>query len=283
MIRRLVLAAFVLAGCRSSSTTKCLDPKDESPHCQAAAAEVAKGSDALPSPATPGSPADTKAPTPGTALVFSAATDTSVTVSWGPASDDVTPVEKLEYLLARANDIDLMGDLKTNLAKVEIVRDWTPASVTFPNAPLTAGATTHFGVLVRDAAGNVAAYEPKTPSPNEAAPSETPTPVPTSTTAPAPALAITAPSGGTVTSFKPYAITWTSTSIAAAETIAIAFTTNDGASWTTIAAAAPNSGTYEWSVASPFAPAAKVRLQLVSDPSVESVSATFKIASELPP
>lgn len=103
------------------------------------------------------SAADTTAPTPGTGLTFSSITSSSITVSWGAATDDVTPQASLQYKLVRSstNNIDTVANAEANGTTV---LDWTTNDLTEAASSLSSSTTYWFNTLVKDAAGNKAAY-----------------------------------------------------------------------------------------------------------------------------
>lgn len=104
---------------------------------------------------------DTTAPTLGSAISFSGISDTTITVSWGAASDAGTTAANLQYRLVRAatsTAIDTVTEVDAAGAGVTVVDDYT-ANLTSRNVTgLTASTTYFFAVVVRDAAGNKAIY-----------------------------------------------------------------------------------------------------------------------------
>jgi hypothetical protein len=106
---------------------------------------------------------DTTAPTLGSAISFSGISDTTITVSWGAASDAGTTAANLQYRLVRAATsaaIDTVTEVDAAGAGVTVVDDYT-ANLTSRNATGLAATTTYFfAVVVRDAAGNKAIYTP---------------------------------------------------------------------------------------------------------------------------
>ena len=99
---------------------------------------------------------DTTAPTLGSAISFSGISDTTITVSWGAASDAGTTAANLQYRLVRAATsaaIDTVTEVDAAGAGVTVVDDYT-ANLTSRNATGLAATTTYFfAVVVRDAAG----------------------------------------------------------------------------------------------------------------------------------
>jgi hypothetical protein len=105
---------------------------------------------------------DSTAPTVGTALAASSITTTTLTLSWGAASDTVTSTGQLQYKLLRAADstqLDTIAeaDAITGAGKM---MDWTAGTTSFNGTGLTEGTSYAFAVLVRDAANNMSLYTP---------------------------------------------------------------------------------------------------------------------------
>ncbi len=110
-----------------------------------------------------GGSSDTTAPTPGTAISFSGISDTTITVSWGAASDAVTPAANLQYRLVRAAtsaEIDTVAEVDAAGGGVTVIDDYTTNLTSRNVTGLTASTTYFFAVVVRDAAGNKAIYAP---------------------------------------------------------------------------------------------------------------------------
>jgi hypothetical protein len=121
---------------------------------------------------------DTTPPTVGTAISFSGISDTTVTVSWGAASDAVTATANLQYRLVRATSsaaIDTIAEVDAAGGGVTVIDDYTAALTSRNVTGLTASTTYFFAVVVRDAAGNKALYTPQ--SATTAAPGTTASPV----------------------------------------------------------------------------------------------------------
>lgn len=107
--------------------------------------------------------ADTTAPTAGTAIAFSGISDTTITVSWGAASDAATATANLQYRLVRAATsaaIDTVAEIDAAAGGVTVVDDYTSALTSRNVTGLTASTTYFFAVVVRDTAGNKAIYTP---------------------------------------------------------------------------------------------------------------------------
>jgi chitodextrinase len=106
---------------------------------------------------------DVTAPTLGSALIFSSVADTSLTVSWGAADDDVTDGASLEYKLVRAassSDIDTLDEVEAITAAPGLIADFAPGLISAPVTGLSASTSYAFAVVVRDAAGNERLYTP---------------------------------------------------------------------------------------------------------------------------
>lgn len=105
---------------------------------------------------------DSTAPTVGTALTASSITTTTLTLSWGAASDAVTGVGQLQYKLLRAADsvqLDTITEANAITGSGKMM-DWTAGTTSFNGTGLTEGTSYAFAVLVRDAAGNMSLYTP---------------------------------------------------------------------------------------------------------------------------
>jgi len=107
-------------------------------------------------------PVDTTAdvaPVPGNGgtLVLSDVQDSSLTLSWAPASDNTTDQTDLEYrvVMSQSDNIATVEDAATNGTQV---LNWTADTTAVEVSGLSADAAYYFNVLVRDAAGNVASY-----------------------------------------------------------------------------------------------------------------------------
>lgn len=75
-----------------------------------------------------GGTSDTTAPVAGTAITFSGVSDTTITVSWGAASDSVTATANLQYRLVRAATsaaIDTVAEVDAAGGGVTVVDDYT--------------------------------------------------------------------------------------------------------------------------------------------------------------
>lgn len=107
---------------------------------------------------------DGTAPTVGAAISFSATTSSGTTVGWGAATDNLTPPAGLRYKLVRAGDaasIDTIEEADA-VSGPGLAMDWTLNVSTMAVGSLSASTSYSFAVLVRDAAGNMALYTPKT-------------------------------------------------------------------------------------------------------------------------
>jgi hypothetical protein len=106
---------------------------------------------------------DTTAPTAGTAISYSGTSATATTVSWGAASDAVTPAASLQYKLVRASassSIDTIAKANA-IAGADLILGWTANTLTAPVSDLAASNTYYFAALVRDSAGNMSLYAPQ--------------------------------------------------------------------------------------------------------------------------
>jgi large repetitive protein len=177
-----------------------------------------------------GGSADTLAPTVGAAVAFTDVGATSVTVTWGAASDEETATHALEYRLVRASAstaIDTLTEAEA-VSGGDIVLDFTPNTLSADSAALLPSTTYAFAVIVQDASGNRALYAPA--------------PV-TTLPEPGPAVTISMPTGPTA--------------ITSAASIALAGTATDATSITSVVWVNSTSGTNgtatgtgSWSIAS---------------------------------
>ena len=102
---------------------------------------------------------DTVAPTVGLPISYSNVTPTTITVSWGAASDNVTSPTQLQYKLVKAStaaEIDTIAEADA-ISGSGLVLDWSANVLT---SPATVSGVTYFAVLVKDLAGNKSLYEP---------------------------------------------------------------------------------------------------------------------------
>ncbi|HCL56640.1 MAG TPA: hypothetical protein DHW82_06485 [Spirochaetia bacterium] len=89
--------------------------------------------------------------------------ETSMTLSWSQAEDNISTVSALRYKLVKSS---LCGDLDTEekinaLSGDRILVEWTENILTKQVTGLSAGITYCFNVAVRDEAGNISLYTPK--------------------------------------------------------------------------------------------------------------------------
>jgi len=120
-------------------------------------------------------PADMAAPVPGNSgtLTASSVAETSLDLNWTAATDNASAGASLQYKVCRSlsNDIDTVSDAEANGV---LVQDWTANIITTPVTGLVHNTTYYFNVLVRDEAGNKAAYTVM----SQATPADTTDPVP---------------------------------------------------------------------------------------------------------
>jgi hypothetical protein len=107
---------------------------------------------------------DTIAPVPGTDLSLSTATSSTIKLSWGRATDNVTRRHLLQYKLVRAASIAAIDTVAEADAITggNLVMDWTVNVIEATATSLDATTTYAFALLVKDTAGNKALYTPKT-------------------------------------------------------------------------------------------------------------------------
>jgi hypothetical protein len=96
-------------------------------------------------------------PFPGTGITFSSIHSTTATVSWGAATDKVTPAASLMYKLVRSasNNLGNVTDAESNGT---LVMEWTANTLTYAMTGLSVSTTYYFAVLVKDASGRKAIY-----------------------------------------------------------------------------------------------------------------------------
>jgi hypothetical protein len=115
---------------------------------------------------------DTEAPAVGLPISYSNVTPTTITVSWGAASDNFTSPTQLQYKLVKASTaeaIDTVAEADA-ITGDGLVMDWSANVLT---SPAVVSGVTYFAVLVKDQAGNKSLYDPA-PSAVDSTP---PTPV----------------------------------------------------------------------------------------------------------
>jgi hypothetical protein len=103
---------------------------------------------------------DTTAPVPGSGITFSGVGANSIGVSWGAASDELSPPSTLQYKLVRATSaaaIDSVTEADA-IAGAGLVLNWTAATTGATATSLASSTVYYFTVLVKDAAGNKSAY-----------------------------------------------------------------------------------------------------------------------------
>ena len=108
-------------------------------------------------------PGDT-APVPGNggAILADNIDGTRLTLIWTEAEDDLTPRESLRYSIYVSDSANI-GVVEDVLARGTLLMDWSPYTTMHPfmAANLKDAAVYNFNILVRDTAGNVAAYAMK--------------------------------------------------------------------------------------------------------------------------
>lgn len=103
---------------------------------------------------------DLTPPTSGAAISFSNVTDTTLTVSWGVATDAVTAQANLQYRLVKASTsaaIDTTSEVDA-ISGVDLLQDYTANDIAQNVTGLTLGTTYFFAVIVRDTVGNKTLY-----------------------------------------------------------------------------------------------------------------------------
>ncbi len=103
------------------------------------------------------------APAPGSGPSFGSVTQTSLTVGWTAASDDVTPPASLQYKLVRADgasEIDTVEEADA-VSGAGLLLDWTAGALSKDVTGLGVYTLHYFAVLVKDGSGNKALYAPQ--------------------------------------------------------------------------------------------------------------------------
>jgi sugar lactone lactonase YvrE len=104
-------------------------------------------------------PEDLGAPSPGNSGVISITqVDTnSLTVTWGTATDEVTPDADIEYKAVQSQSDNIAGVNSAN-ANGSTVLDWSADTTEITVTGLNSGTQYYYNVLTRDTDGNVASY-----------------------------------------------------------------------------------------------------------------------------
>lgn len=95
---------------------------------------------------------DPTAPTVGSAIVFSAVTSTSMTLTWGAATDASTSQETLLYKLVSSTSNNLT-DVSSAETNGTLVVDWTANLLTHPLTGLSTETNYYFAVIIKNGAG----------------------------------------------------------------------------------------------------------------------------------
>jgi surface protein len=104
---------------------------------------------------------DTSAPAPGYFLASTDVTATSFNLNWTKATDNLTSVDNLQYLVCSStNLLDLLTVEGCLSAQIE--QDWTPDISFLTLSGKSYGTAYQFNILVKDSAGNIRSYEGKT-------------------------------------------------------------------------------------------------------------------------
>lgn len=104
---------------------------------------------------------DTVAPVSGTDISLVNRTSNELQISWGKATDDRTPTNGLKYKLVwAANSTSIDTIAKVDQMTSNVLLDWN-ANNQYTHTGLTLSTTYHYAVLVKDSAGNLALYPPK--------------------------------------------------------------------------------------------------------------------------
>lgn len=106
--------------------------------------------------------ADVNAPVVGSDIVYSNILTTSLTATWGSATDDATVASHLEYKLVRASSasaIDSIAEVQA-LAASSVAMNWSQGITSKALTGLGQGQRYYFNYLVRDHSGNISISNP---------------------------------------------------------------------------------------------------------------------------
>jgi hypothetical protein len=106
----------------------------------------------------------TSAPTAGTAISFSLVAGTTLTVTWGAATDTNTATADLQYKLVSAtltSALDTVSEADA-ITSGSVLMDWTANTTSKAVTGLTASTTYAFAVLVKNTQSQKALYTPNT-------------------------------------------------------------------------------------------------------------------------
>jgi hypothetical protein len=120
---------------------------------------------------------DTTAPTPGNSgtITTSSVSGTTLTLNWTAARDEVTAESELQYAVyqSSASNISAVSDCEDNGT---LLQDYTANLTTQTVSGLSLSTTYYFNVIVKDRAGNKAAYTIKEQTTTATSDSTAPTP-----------------------------------------------------------------------------------------------------------
>jgi hypothetical protein len=100
-----------------------------------------------------------EAPVPGTGIVASNRTTSSISLSWGEATDNKTLPALLEYKLYSSTSNNIRS-LEEAAANGQVVFDWTPATTATVLSGLSSSTTYYFALAVRDEDAKEKLYAP---------------------------------------------------------------------------------------------------------------------------
>ncbi len=108
-----------------------------------------------------GKEADSIPPVAVSEIIFSNVSENGVTVSWGEASDDITPASELQYKLLQASSIEELNTIEKSSDCKNIIINWSQGTIKHSINGLIPNTKYVFAVLVLDIEGNITLYEPK--------------------------------------------------------------------------------------------------------------------------
>jgi hypothetical protein len=108
---------------------------------------------------TTGPEPDTEPPTVANKIITATdVTTTTLTLSWNPASDNITDQDQLQYAVYQSDSDNMTTPEECLEEGVVMIMNFTTNSLTFDVTNLKAGRTYYFNVVVKDAAENKTAY-----------------------------------------------------------------------------------------------------------------------------
>ena len=145
----LVFSCIILASCKSSITTEVNGTKSSS-------ASVQQGDGSSGDTITEAR-LDSIAPMPSNFGETSQVSASGFVLNWSAATDDVSDEAQLQYAVCSGPSAVSVQSVESCVTATKVM-DWTPHALTLPVTGATPNTTYFFNVIVRDEAGNMAAY-----------------------------------------------------------------------------------------------------------------------------